>query len=140
MRLVFTLSILFLSLSLLLLQSNSFTSAEVKNEAILSIVSEENALIAITYEKGEMLIVTNNTGKTIEIEKVELMGETNQKNINLVENNSPSIQPGGVKEFPITGNLKDLAGRVIQIKSHWYGGSAEIKSIIPELHEVQKEG
>ena len=71
LRLIFYLTALFISVSFFLLQSNSFTTAEIRNEATLSIVSEENALIAITYEEGGMFTVTNNTEKsTIEIDGI----------------------------------------------------------------------
>ena len=59
----FSLTALLLSMSFLLFQSNSFTTAEIKNEATLSIVPEEDALIAINYEEGRMFTVTNNTEK-----------------------------------------------------------------------------
>ena len=67
MKRFFSLSALFIIHVIFTFQSNSFTTAEIKNEATLSIVSEEDALIAIDYGEGRMFTVTNNTEKAIEI-------------------------------------------------------------------------
>ncbi|HEY2422229.1 MAG TPA: hypothetical protein VGI04_12465 [Neobacillus sp.] len=140
MKITFSLTALFISISLLLFHTNSFTTAEIKNEAALFIAKEDRALIAIRYTKGNKLAVTNNNGTTIEIEKIELMSNADHQMIKVGENESPSIMPGRVKEFTIPGNPKDLTGKVIQITVHWNGGRAEIKSTIPEIKSEHKEG
>jgi hypothetical protein len=140
LKLFFTLTALFLLISMLLFQTDSFTQAEITSEAILSIVSEDNALIAIIYGKGKMFAVTNNAGKTVEIESVELIGDSKNSIIE-VKGKGTSLQPGGNKEFNITADPKKLPGKVIQLIVRWEGGSAEIKSTIPEafIEQLQIE-
>ncbi|MCL6572507.1 MAG: hypothetical protein K6T88_12625 [Bacillus sp. (in: Bacteria)] len=135
MKFSFSLFILFISLSLLLLPSNSFTTATIRNETTLSIVAEDHALIAITYLNNNMLTLTNNTGNTIGIDRIEVINKTGHELIPEKENDSHYVQPGGVKQFTITGDPKNLTGLVIQIKTHWKGGRADIKSTIPAFDE-----
>ncbi|WP_164667895.1 hypothetical protein [Virgibacillus doumboii] len=137
MKVILSLAAVFASLSFLLLHTSSFTTAKVKNEANLSIVSEESALIAINYTKGKRFTVTNNTVKTIHIDRVSVLNGSDQRAINLGKDSS-AIKPGGVQEFNITGDPKKLSGKVLRIDTYWNGGSAEIKSTIPDLMENQK--
>ncbi|WP_066315635.1 hypothetical protein [Bacillus sp. FJAT-29814] len=133
MKLIFSLLVISLSISLLLIQSHSFTTAEISSEAILTVVPEENALIAITYGKNKRLVVTNNTGNTIEIESIEWLGSPNYRIIEVGKNDANFIMPGTIKEFTLTGDPKQLSGGVIKINVRWNGGSAELTSTIPEL-------
>jgi hypothetical protein len=137
-KLALTLTVVSLSFSFLLFHTNSFTVAEIKNETKLSVVSEEEALIAITYTQGKQFTVTNNTDKTIELTNVELVGGSDQEIIPLGNKGEIYINPGGVHAFNITGDPKDLTGKVLIIKAYWNGGSAEIKTTIPNLHGNQK--
>ncbi|WP_342433242.1 hypothetical protein [Neobacillus sp. FSL H8-0543] len=132
MKLILSLFVIISSISLLLIHTNSFSTAEIRNEAELSIVSEEKALIAISYQKSNMITLTNNTGNTLEIESIEILNHFAEK-INLAEEmDTFPILPGGVKDITITGDLKDAAWEMVQIKVRWNGGRAEIKSTIPE--------
>lgn len=136
LKLIYSLTALYLTISLLLSHTNSYSTAQIRNEAALSIASEDRALIAITYRAGnKRFAVTNNTGKTVEIEKVEILSDTDHRIIDLGENNFTAINPGRVNEFTITGDPKSLTGKVIQIIVHWNGGRAEINSTIPETIE-----
>lgn len=79
-----------------------------------------------------MITLTNNTGNTLEIESIEILNHFAEK-INLAEEmDTFPILPGGVKDITITGDLKDAAWEMVQIKVRWNGGRAEIKSTIPE--------
>ncbi|WP_438315322.1 hypothetical protein [Sporosarcina sp. FA9] len=129
MKRFFSLSALLLAITFLLFNSNSFTTAEIKNEATLSVVSEENALIAIEYEEGGIFTVTNNTEKTIEIESVQL---TSGSGNDIINTDYASINPGGSSQFTIIGDPEPLYGTTIQLMASWNGGSAEIQSMIPE--------
>lgn len=147
MRLFVSLSVLFITATLLVVYSNSFTTAGVKNEATLSITSEENALIALDYEKGEKLTITNNTEKTITIESVSIISDSNHKITTQGKEGPVSLNSSARQVYNITGNPKELAGKVIIVKARWSGGSADIKSTIPnlrekltiELNELEKE-
>ena len=66
---------LLLSISFFLYHGTSFSNAEIRNDATLTIVPEEHALIAITYGKGGNFFVTNNTAKTIDVANVEVVNE-----------------------------------------------------------------
>lgn len=132
LKLIFSLTVLLISTSLLLLHTNSFTTAKVKNTAELSIAPEDHALIAISYGVGKKFFITNNTGRIIEIEKVGLVSRPNQVVVDKDEFGSSFIPSGEVKKFTIIGNPKGLIGNQIQIKVRWNGGSADINSTIPE--------
>ncbi|MGB2993668.1 MAG: hypothetical protein WBB47_13630 [Paenisporosarcina sp.] len=138
MKLFFSLTILFLAISLLLFQSNSFTKAEITSKARFSVVSEENGLVAISYAVGKQFIVTNNTGKTIEIVDIKLIGDSNNRIIEIKEKGT-FLQDGGINKFNITADPKKLKGKVIQLKVRWKGGSAVINSNIPESFIKQME-
>lgn len=137
MKLLFSLTILFLSISLLLFQTNSFTKAEITSEARLSVVSEENSLIAISYGVGQQFTVTNNTRHTIEIVEIWLNGDSDNRIIE-IKGKGNSIKSGGSKEFNITDDLNGLYGKVIQLIARWEGGNAVIKSTIPEENKNDK--
>ena len=137
MKLFFSLTVLFLAISLLLFQTNSFTKAEITNEARLSVVSEENSLIAITYGVGKQFTVSNNTGNTIEIVEIWLNGDSDNRIIE-IKGKGDSIKSGGNKAFNITDDPKALHGRVIQLIARWEGGKAVIKSTIPEENKKEK--
>ncbi|MDR7239077.1 hypothetical protein [Neobacillus drentensis] len=132
MKLIFSLCVISLSISLFLIQSNSFTKADISNKVLLAIVDEENAIIGITYEKNKMFKVTNNTGDTIEIDSIEILDRPDQKIIELDKMESSQIQPDRAKKYIITGNPKELIGGLIKLTIRWNGGSAEIKSTIQE--------
>lgn len=119
-----SLTALLLSLSLVLFQSNSFTTAALKNDATLSIVPEENALIAINYGEGRMFAVTNNTANAITIES--------HGPIHIEGTDSFHIMSEGTNDFTLAGAPEDLIGGSIHIIARWNGGSAEIQSMIPE--------
>ena len=137
MKLFFSLTVLFLSITLLLFQTNSFTKAEITSEARLSVVSEENSLIAITYGVGKQFTVTNNTGNTIEIVEIWLNGDSDNRIID-IKGKGDSIKSGGNKAFNITDDPKALHGKVIQLIARWEGGNAVIKSTIPEENKKDK--
>ena len=59
----FSLAALLLSIITITFTGTSFSTAEIKNEATLTIVPEENALIAIAYGEDSNFTVTNNTAK-----------------------------------------------------------------------------
>jgi len=138
LKLFLSLTVLFLAISLLLFQSNSFTKAEITSNARFSVVSEENGLVAISYAVGKQFIVTNNTGKTIEIVDIKLIGDSNNRIIELKEKGT-FLQAGGINKFNITADPKKLKGKVIQLKVRWKGGSAVINSNIPESFIKQME-
>jgi len=137
LKLFFSLTVLFLSITLLLFQTNSFTKAEITSEARLSVVSEENSLIAITYGVGKQFTVTNNTGNTIEIVEIWLNGDSDNRIID-IKGKGDSIKSGGNKAFNITDDPKALHGKVIQLIARWEGGNAVIKSTIPEENKKDK--
>ncbi|MDX1699376.1 MAG: hypothetical protein R3250_02100 [Melioribacteraceae bacterium] len=137
MKLFFSLTVLFLSISLLLFQTNSFTKAEITSEARLSVVSEENSLIAVTYGVGKQFTITNNTRHTVEIEEVWLNGDSDNRIIE-IRGKGNSVKSGGNKEFNITDDPNELPGKVIQLIVRWEGGNAVIKSTIPDENKNDK--
>ena len=138
MRLFVSLSALLISATLLVVYSNSFTTAEVKNETTLRISAEGNALIAITYEKAEKLTIKNNTDKTITIKSVSIINDSNHKITTQGKESPVSLNSTGSQVYNITGKPSELPGKVIVVKADWNGGSAEVKSTIPNLQENQK--
>lgn len=131
MRLFFSLSALFISLTMIIIYTNSFTTAAVNNEATFSIVSEENALIAINYTESKNLQLSNNTDKSIVVKSIDLVSDPKHKFINA---NLPiSLPPGSNQQFTIANNKKDLSGEVLTVLVHWSGGTANIKSIMPKM-------
>lgn len=131
----FSLAALLLSITLFLLHGTSFSNAEIKNEATLTIVSEENALIAIAYGEDNNFTVTNNTAKAIDISNVEIVNETDRAIISVVERATTRIRPGESRQFTIPGDPNSLTGKVIQLIARWNGGNAKINSTIPVLIE-----
>jgi hypothetical protein len=132
LRWIISLLVIFSSIPLLLIQSNSFTTTVIKNDAELSIAAEENALIGLSYGKANLLAVTNNSANPIEIESIELLNHSVQI-LQKDETDLKLIPPGKTKEFTITGDPRQLIGGIIKINCRWEGGSAQIKSTIPEL-------
>ena len=133
MRLIVSLSAILISVSVLVMHSNSFSTAKVKNEITLSITPETNALIAITYTNGKKFEIRNNTSQTVVVDSVELISETKNDIINV---NVPfSLTAGSGKEFNITADPKELTDKIIEVKTHWNNGSAFVKSTIPNLQE-----
>ncbi|WP_423800230.1 hypothetical protein [Neobacillus sp. SAB-20_R2A] len=133
MKLIYSLFAIFFMISIHLIQINSFTKAEISNKAILSISSEENALIAISYRKNNVFAIKNNTGNPIEIESIVNLEHTSQKISNANEGFPNLIPPGKVKEFTIIGEQTELIGGILKINIRWDGGSAEIRSKIPDV-------
>ncbi|QBP41864.1 DUF5305 family protein [Paenisporosarcina antarctica] len=82
MKLFFSLSVLLISISFLLFHSTSFTNAKIKNTATLSIVSEESALMSISYGVGKNFSVINNTAMTIKVDRVKLKNKSEHQIIN----------------------------------------------------------
>ncbi|MEH7252629.1 hypothetical protein V7111_10935 [Neobacillus niacini] len=133
MKLIYFLFVIFVSISFLFIQTNSFTKAEISNDVLLAIANEENALIAISYGKGKKFEVKNNTENSIEIVSINLLDSLAHNIHEVGEPDSYLVQPGRVKEFNITGDPKGLTGKTIKINFRWNGGSAEIKSTIPDI-------
>jgi len=138
MRLTFSLTALFLSLSFLIFHGNSFSTAEITSEAKLSIVTDNDALIAISYGPGKQFQVINNTGKTIVIDSIEISDAPKNEIKELGENGSFSIEPGESKRFNVTADPKELENKIMRLFAYWNGGSTEINSIIPEWKDVSK--
>ena len=139
MKLFFSLSALFISVTLMLIYTNSFTTAAVKNEATLSITSEESALIAINYTKDNNFRLSNNTDKNIIVKNIKLVSDPKHNVINV---DTPIFLPSGhSQEFSIVNSTKDLSGKVMTVSVHWNGGTANIKSTIPtlEIDEITPE-
>ncbi|WP_210471553.1 hypothetical protein [Sporosarcina sp. 6E9] len=133
MKRFISLTALLLFISLFLYHGTSFSNAEIKNDAILSIVSEENALIAITYGEGGNFFVTNNTAKAIDVRNIEVVNENDQAVISVVKNDPTTIVPGKSQNFILAGDPNSLTGKVIQFTARWNGGNATINTTIPEL-------
>ncbi|MFZ3577026.1 hypothetical protein [Virgibacillus sp. DJP39] len=133
MKFMISLTMLFITATISLLHTTSFTTAEVKNNTKLSVVSEENALVAITYTNSKQFVVTNNTSSTIKIERIEVSGEFDHEIVDLGKKGSHFISPGAVQPFNITGDPNKLTGKVIQVTTNWNNGSAVIKSTIPDI-------
>ena len=138
LRLTFSLTALFISLSFLIFHGNSFTTAEITSEAKLSIVPDDDALIAISYGPGKHFQVTNNTGKTIVIDSIEISDAPKNEIKELGENGSFSIEPGESKRFNVTADPKELENKIMHLFAYWNGGSTEINSIIPEWKDDSK--
>lgn len=136
MKLFYSLPILFISISLLIFQTNSFTTTEIGSEAILSVVSEENSVIAINYGVGKHFTVTNNTTNTLEIVEIWLCGNSNNRIIEL-NGKGDFIKSGGKKAFNISGGPQNLHGKGIQLIARWEDGSAVINSTIPEKNKKE---
>ncbi|QUW23534.1 hypothetical protein JSQ81_08550 [Sporosarcina sp. Marseille-Q4063] len=133
MKRFISLTALLLSISLFLYHGTSFSSAEIKNGAILSIVPEENALIAVTYGEGGNFSVINNTAKAIVVVNVEVVNEHGQPVTSIAQKVPFTLNPGDSQKLTIKGDPKILTGIVIQLTARWNGGSARINSIIPKL-------
>lgn len=127
-----SLTALLLSISLFLLHGTSFSNAEIKNDAILTIVPEEDALIAIKYGEENNFSIINNTAKAIEISIVEIVNEFDHASVSVIDKSSPSISPGKSLQFTIPSDTNALPGKAIQLVARWNGGNAKIISIIPE--------
>lgn len=132
LKLTFSLTVLFISITFLLFQGNSFSTAEITSEAKLSIVPDSDALIAISYGPGKQFQIKNNTGKTIIINSIEIIDAPENKIKGLGENENFAIEPGEFKRFNITADPKNLQNKKIHLFAYWNGGSTEINSIIPE--------
>ncbi len=116
-------------MTFLLFQSTSYSTAELKNEATLSAVSEEHALIAVQYGEGRLFSIINNMENAIRI--------SSNGAINFIANDSFYIEPGSYREFTIEGHPEDLNCGSIQINAVWDEGSADIQSIIPQTTSNQ---
>lgn len=122
-----------MSLTMLIIYSNSFTTATVNNEATFSIISEESALIAINYTESNNFQVSNNTNENIVVQAIELVSDP--KRIIFDANFPFSLPPGNNQELTIANNKKDLSGKVLTVSVHWKEGAASIKSTIPTLEK-----
>lgn len=117
---------------MMVIHTNSFTTAAVKNEATLSIGSEESALIAINYTENKNIQLSNNTDKSIVVKTIKLVSNPKQKVINA---DLPiSLPPGQNQKFSIVNDKKDLSEKVLTVSVHWNGGTADIKSTMPKLN------
>ena len=131
MRLFFSLLALLISVTMMVIYTNSFTTAAIKNEATLSISSEESALIAINYTENKNIQLSNNTDKSIVVKNINLVSDPKHKVINA---SFPfSLPSGHSQEFIIANYKRDLSGNVMTVSVHWNGGTADIKSTIPKL-------
>ncbi|QCJ44344.1 hypothetical protein FAY30_21905 [Bacillus sp. S3] len=135
MKIVVSFVAIFIALSFLLSHTNSYSTAQIQNKATLAIDSEERALIAISYGQEGQISITNHTGKRVEIDGIELMGNPPITIINFEKTNSIIINPGEKKNLNSMNDFSEIAGEMIQINVHWNGGSAKIKSTIPTQNE-----
>jgi uncharacterized protein YcfL len=132
MKVIFVLAAFLLSFSLLFLRSNSYSTAKIHNDVIVSITSENHALIAIDYKHDRILSITNNSRKTIHIERIHSLSNPDLNIIGHENENSFTIRPGEEREFEFTQESKVLSGKVIEITVQWDEGRAKIKSTIPK--------
>lgn len=127
MKRLLILAALFFSISLFFFQSSSYTVADLKNDGYISFVPEDSALIAVRYEETPRFWITNNTDKTIYIERLEILGAYDYG----IDSFDSSIGPGASGEFTITGDVASVIGNTLQISAHWDEGEAEISSVLP---------
>lgn len=136
MKLKLGLAALLLSVSVLLLLSNSFSTAEIRNDVAMSVVGESDALIGIKNWDGRYFSVVNNTETTVVIESMMVMdGEA------LGVDGWPSyIGAGEEKTFILIGEATELSkDKEIRISASWESGSAEISTMIPYFEEIVNE-
>lgn len=127
MKRLLTAAILFLSLSLLFLQSTSFTTATITNDALFSNVPEDQALLAITYNEHPQFWITNNTESIIYIEQLEIIGGENYA----IDYATNVLMPGSSEEFTLIGEVESLIGRTLTVLARWDNGEAVISSTLP---------
>ena len=127
-RLLF-LAALFFSISLFFFQSSSYTIAGLENDGYISLVPEDSALIAVSYEEIPKFWITNNTDKTIYIERLEILGAYDYG----IDYFDSAILPGASGEFTITGDVNSVIGNTLQITARWDEGEAEISSVLPSF-------
>lgn len=127
MKRLLTAAILFLSLSLLFLQSTSFTTATITNDALFSNVPEDQALLAITYNEHPQFWITNNTESIIYIEQLEIIGGENYA----IDYATNVLMPGSSEEFTLIGEVESLIGRTLTVLARWDHGEAVISSTLP---------
>lgn len=118
------LSALFISISLLVIQSDSYSTAEIRSDATIRVVPEGEALIAINYDQeNRKIMLTNNTDKTVYIESIIPSG--------YFELFQGVIGSGETIEFDVIGKSDELNEQNISIKVRWSDGSADIVSVLP---------
>ena len=129
MKRLLILAALFFSISLFFFQSSSYTVADLKNDGYISFVPEDSALIAVRYEETPRFWITNNTDKTIYIERLEILGAYDYG----IDPFNSSILPGNSGEFTITGDVASVIGHTLQITARWDEGEAQISSVLPSF-------
>lgn len=128
-----------MSSSLFLLQSNSFSTAQIKSDLTFKIATDgDNALIGVTNKGEKSILIINNTENTIVIDRVELLELTETDGLVEV---LPSISPGETTEIPLIGKSDNLSNKIIQVSASWHGGEAVVQSILPTFdYDVTIEG
>ncbi|WP_432357073.1 hypothetical protein [Sporosarcina sp. UB5] len=116
---------LFLSISVLLLQSNSFSTADIRNDLAVSVVEEDQAFIMITEWDGRNFNVVNNTQTTVWVEGMTFN----------VDGDLTPLRYGEIRKFTLIGKASDLSGSQLRITFSWESGRAEITSIIPLIED-----
>ncbi|WP_391207622.1 hypothetical protein [Psychrobacillus sp. L4] len=128
MRSILLLSGLFISISLLVIQSDSYSTAGITSDATISLVPEGEALIAINYDvENRKIMLTNNMEKTVYIESINPSG--------YFELLQGVIGSGETLEFDVIGKSQDLSEQNISMKVRWSEGSALISSMLPMFAE-----
>ncbi|MFS0689420.1 hypothetical protein AB1K89_09265 [Sporosarcina sp. 179-K 8C2 HS] len=135
MKLKLSLAAFFLSVSALLLQSTSFSTAEIKNDVVISVVAEDDALIAITGWEGRIFILKNNTDDYVDIENIMVMGGDSLG----VDGYFSTMAAGEARVFTLIGEAPELSGKEIWITASWESGRADITSMIPPFVEEVNE-
>ncbi|MFF2753475.1 hypothetical protein ACFVR1_06905 [Psychrobacillus sp. NPDC058041] len=132
MKSILLLSAFLISFSLLFIQSDSYSTAEIRSDATIRVVPEGEALIAVNYdEENRKIKLTNNMEKTIEIESMNPAS--------YVELYQASIRPGETIEYGVIGKSEELYGQNISFKVRWSEGSADILTILPMFAEEPLE-
>jgi hypothetical protein len=115
-----------LLLSLLLLQSTSFSNTEMLNKATISAVPESQALLSSHYGEGRLFWVTNNTEKAVQVRNTG----------SISPNESFHIGPGRSNSFTILGHPEEISESIL-LDVEWDGGYALVESRIPQSNIEQ---
>ena len=94
----------------------------------IELVSEENALIAVSYGENKTFVLTNNTDSTIRVEGIRIQGEGT-----VLSSFPSSLMRGASTEFVIDGDSKVLVGLEMDISIQSENGRIQIKSVLPQF-------
>lgn len=117
------------SMCIVVTQSFSSSSIELSKDEPITVVSEESALLSISYSFYKTFTLTNNTEEKIYIDSIDIGGN------GTISNFHTFIMPGDSREYTILGESQALVGTSMVIKAYSEHKNIEITSILPQFIE-----